>query len=224
MTGSMKDQARAVAVLTSGGVESAGMLAEALQRYERVYPIYVRKGFIWEKTELYWLRKLLAALAADGLARLTVLDVPVREIYGHHWSLGKRRVPGKKAPDRAVYLPGRNLILLSLGGLFCSLKRVPALWVGILKGNPFHDARSGFIRQIESLLQEGLGTSVRIASPLGELTKPEVLRRYRAVPWEMTFSCLRPIGRRHCGRCQKCAERMAGFRGAEIQDPAPHAR
>jgi 7-cyano-7-deazaguanine synthase len=185
----------------------------------------VRKGFVWEASELFHLRRLLGAFASDGLAELTVLDVPMGAIYKRrHWSLGTRRPPGLRAPDRAVYLPGRNLLLLSLGGLFCALRRIPNLWIGVLKNNPFRDARTGFFREIENLLQEGAGASVRIASPMGELTKAEVLRRYRQIPWEWTFSCICPVGRRHCGRCQKCAERRAGFRAAGLSDPARYAQ
>ncbi|MCM8811607.1 MAG: 7-cyano-7-deazaguanine synthase [Candidatus Omnitrophica bacterium] len=214
----IKDQGNAVAVLASGGVESAALIAEALRRYQRVYPIYVRKGFQWELTELVHLRRLLRALESDGLARLTVLRVHVEEIYGSHWSFGAAATPGSKEPDSAVFLPGRNLLLLTMGGLFCGVRRIPTLWIGILKGNPFHDARAAFIQQVEALLHQSLGVEVRIAAPLKELTKVEVINRWADVPWQHTFSCIRPVRRRHCGRCQKCAERKKAFQLARIPD------
>ena len=220
----MKDQVNAVAVLTSGGVESGALLSEALKRYERVYPLYVRKGLQWEAAELIHLRKLLASVRSDGLAGLTVLEVPVASIYGGHWSLGKRGTPSLRAPDAAVFLPGRNLLLLSLGGLFCSLRRIPVLWLGILKGNPFHDARSGFIRQMEELIEQAIGFRVRIAAPFRELTKGQVIARWGTLPWQKTFSCLKPSGGVHCGRCQKCAERKTGFRAAGVSDPTRYAK
>ena len=209
--------------MTSGGVESAALVAEALRAYERVYPIYIRKGLKWEKEELASLRSFLKTMETDGLAELTVLDVPVKQIYGRHWSFGKK-TPGFKAPDTAVYLPGRNVLLLSLGGLFCSLRKIPALWLGILKGNPFHDARSGFLRQIEALLGESLGTPLRIAAPFQELTKGQVIKRWPSVSWGKTFSCLEPVRGGHCGRCQKCAERKAGFRAAGVEDPTKYVK
>lgn len=215
--------ALAVGVLTSGGVESAALVAEALRAYERVYPIYIRKGLKWEKEELASLKSLLRTVETDGLAELTVLDVPLKPIYGHHWSLGKG-TPGSKAPDTAVYLPGRNVLLLSLGGLFCILKKIPAIWLGILKGNPFHDARSGFLRQMEALLSESLGTPFRIAAPFQELTKAQVISRWPNLSWGKTFSCLEPTQGKHCGRCQKCAERKAGFKSAGVADPTKYAK
>ena len=219
-----KDQATAVAVLTSGGVESAALLSEALVRYERIYPIFVQKGLHWEGVELLYLKKLLAALESDGLAKLTVLEVPLAPIYERHWSMGAVGTPGAKAADTAVYLPGRNLLLLGLAGLFCNVRKIPILWLGILKGNPFHDARAGFLRQFEELLHDSLGTPVRIAAPFRELTKGQVIKRWPSIPWGKTFSCLKPVKDKHCGSCQKCAERKAGFRAAGIGDPTVYAK
>ena len=218
-----KDQGKAVGVLTSGGVESAALIAEALRAYERVYPIYIRKGLKWEKEELASLKGFLLTVETDGLAGLTVLDISLKQIYGRHWSLGKG-TPSYKAPDKAVYLPGRNILLLSLGGLFCNLRKITVLWLGILKGNPFHDARSGFLRQMEALLGESLGTPLRIAAPFHELTKAQVIARWPKLAWGKTFSCLEPTQGKHCGRCQKCAEREAGFKASGIPDPTRYAR
>ena len=213
----------AAAVLVSGGVESGVLLAEALRTHERVYPLYIRKGFVWETVELAYLKRLLSAFKSDGLAELTILEVPMDRIYRPHWSLGKTRAPGFRAPDADVYLPGRNLFFFSLAGLFCSLRKIPTIWTGILKGNPFQDARPGFLRQMERILSASLGRPIRIAAPLRELTKGQVIRRWDGiVPWKLTFSCLKPAGRRHCGRCQKCAERRNGFRAAGVADPTSY--
>ena len=214
-----KGMGKAVAVLTSGGVESGALIAEALRAYERVYPVYIQKGLRWEKAERAALKTFLSAMKQDGLAGVTVLEVPLKTIYGRHWSLGSEKTPGFKAPDTAVYLPGRNLLLLSLAGLFCSVRKIPVLWLGVLKGNPFHDARTGFLQQMEGLLEEVLGSHLRIAAPFRELTKGQVIGRWPGLPWGKTFSCLQPFGGRHCGRCQKCAERKSGFRNAGISDP-----
>ena len=219
-----KDQGRAVAVLVSGGVESAAMLSEALRRYERVYPIYVRKGFVWETVELAHLKRLLSYYEAEGLADLAVLELPLRNVYKAHWSLGSNRVPGSRALDPAVYLPGRNLLLLALAGLFCGVRRVPVLWIGTLKGNPFRDAQPGFLRQMRSLLRESLGLPLRVTAPFRKLTKGQVIRRWHSLPWEKTFSCLSPKDHRHCGRCQKCAERRTGFRAAGVTDPTRYVK
>ena len=224
MSGAGKDQERAVAVLVSGGVESAALLSEAVRRYERVYPLYVRKGFLWETVELAHLKRLLPFYKSEGLADLAVLDLPLKDVYKTHWSLGRNRVPSLRAPDPAVYLPGRNLLLLGLAGVFCGVRKIPTVWIGTLKGNPFRDARPAFLRQMRGLLHESLGLPLKVTAPFRKLTKGQVIRRWPDLPWGKTFSCLNPKDHRHCGRCQKCAERRSGFKAAGIPDPTRYAK
>jgi 7-cyano-7-deazaguanine synthase len=224
MTVRPKDQPRAVAVLASGGVESAALICEALRRGRRVYPIFVREGLVWETVEMAHLKRLLGSLRANRLMALTVLEAPLAQVYRPHWSLGKGRVPGSKASDASVYLPGRNLLLLSLAGLFCGVRKIPSLWIGTLKGNPFRDAAGPFRLGVERLLRASLAQPVRIAAPFREMTKGQVIRHCRGVAWEKTFSCLDPARGRHCGRCQKCAERKKGFQEAGMKDSTRYAR
>src|SRR5436305_240431 len=96
-----------VAVLVSGGVDSAVLLAEALREYEPVHPVYMRCGLRWETVELEHLRRFLGALAGPALAPLTVLEMPVADLYGAHWSTTGHDIPDAASPDEAVYLPGR---------------------------------------------------------------------------------------------------------------------
>lgn len=222
MTVKNKDQA--AAVLVSGGVESAAMLVDALKRFERVYPVYIRKGFIWETVEQAHLKRLLKSFHSEGLAPLSVLEAPMKPVYKSHWSLGVSRIPGARAPDSEVYLPGRNLLFLSLAGLFCSLRRVPVLWIGVLKGNPFKDARPGFLAGMERLIREAAGIPVKIETPYAAFSKGQVIRKHPEIDWRMTFSCLNPVNHRHCGRCQKCAERKTGFRAAAVVDPTLYSK
>ena len=103
----------ALAVLVSGGLDSAILLGEALRNYAAVHPLYVRNGLSWETVELQYLRRFLEAVHTDGLRPLTVLEMPVADLYGDHWSVTGRGVPDADSPDQAVFLPGRNVLLLS---------------------------------------------------------------------------------------------------------------
>jgi 7-cyano-7-deazaguanine synthase len=93
-------------VLVSGGLDSAVLLAEAM-REGPVAPVFVRSGLVWEPAEMYWLERFLQTIGAPPLV---VLDVPVGDLYGAHWSLTGDEPPGAESPDEAVYLPGRNLL------------------------------------------------------------------------------------------------------------------
>jgi 7-cyano-7-deazaguanine synthase len=214
--------ADALAVLVSGGLDSAVLLAESLPDHAAVYPLYVCCGLAWEAAELDHLHRFLAAVAAPTLRPLHVLEVPVADLYGDHWGLTGEGVPGADTPDGAVFLPGRSVLLLGKALLWCHLRGVPALALAPLEGNPFPDATPEFFAAYEAVVGRAVGGSVRVLLPYLGLTKAEVVRRGRGLPLRLTFSCLRPRGGRPCGACNKCAERRRAFADAGVPDPTPY--
>jgi 7-cyano-7-deazaguanine synthase len=210
--------ASALAVLVSGGADSAVLLAESLSSHDRVFPLYVRCGLFWEEVELAHLRRFLEAVRGPALQPLHVLEMPVRDLYGAHWSLTGEGVPGGDTPDDAVFLPGRNVLLLSKAILWCHLHKVAAVALAPLEANPFPDATPEFYAAFEGVVNRAVGGAVRVLQPYRGLHKAEVLRRGRHLPLELTFSCIRPIAGRHCGRCNKCAERRRAFAEAGLAD------
>jgi 7-cyano-7-deazaguanine synthase len=212
----------ALAVLVSGGLDSAVLLAEAARDHPSVFPLYVRFGLLWEGAELYHLRRFLEAVRRPGLEPLHVLEMPARDLYGDHWSLTGVGVPGAGTPDEAVFLPGRNVLLLAKAMLWCHLRDVPEVALAPLEANPFPDATPEFFAAYEAVVNGAVGGRVRVRQPYRGLSKVEVLRRGQGLPLRWTFSCLRPADRRHCGACNKCAERRQAFAGAGLPDPTPY--
>jgi 7-cyano-7-deazaguanine synthase len=76
----------AVAVLVSGGVESATLAARLASCFDRVYPVYVRFRLSWEPTEEDFLKSFLSRFGSQHLQPLKVIDLPVWDVYGSHWS------------------------------------------------------------------------------------------------------------------------------------------
>lgn len=212
-----------VAILVSGGADSAILCAEALTRYAHVYPIYVRFGLRWETAELAHLRAFLEAIHTPALAPLTVLDEPVAALYGSHWSTDNPAVPDAASADAAVYLPGRNLLLLAKAAVWCSLHNVATVMLGSLSGNPFPDSTPTFDRAMEQVCALGLQSTLRIERPYLNTSKSELLRRGAHLPLSLSFSCIQPVAGEHCGACNKCAERQRAFRAAGISDTTPYA-
>jgi 7-cyano-7-deazaguanine synthase len=212
----------ALAVLVSGGLDSAILLGEALRDTAAVHPLYVRHGLAWEQAELGHLRRFLEAVSCPALRPLQVLEMPVADLYGSHWSLTGRDVPSADSPDEAVFLPGRNVLLLGKAMIWCHLHGVPAVALAPLRSNPFPDATPEFFDRYEEIVNEGIGGAVQILRPYRGLHKIEVMRRGRGLPLERTFSCIRPAGGRHCGRCNKCAERRRAFGDAGMADPTDY--
>jgi 7-cyano-7-deazaguanine synthase len=212
-----------LAVLVSGGLDSAILVGEAVRADRNVHPLYVRSGLLWEAVELEHLHRFLDALRGPNLRPLHVLELPVTDLYPPHWSLTGRDVPDADTPDEAVFLPGRNVLLLAKAILWCHLHRVPAVAMAPLASNPFPDATPEFFRAYETVLNQAVNGSVRVLRPYAELHKVDVMRRGAGLPLGLTFSCIHPIGQLHCGRCNKCAERRRAFADASQIDPTAYA-
>ncbi|WP_435022058.1 7-cyano-7-deazaguanine synthase [Tundrisphaera sp. TA3] len=211
-----------LAVLVSGGLDSAILCAELLGRHERVQPIFVRFGLRWEREELAGLRAFLEQIDRPGLAPLVVLDEPMAGVYGPHWSVGGPGIPDDSSPDEAVHLPGRNLLLIAKAAVFCQIHRIGTIAVGSLASNPFRDSSPEFDRSLETTLALGLGMPLRLIRPYARLSKVEVLGRGAGLPLGLTISCLDPRSGIHCGACNKCAERRRGFAEAGLADPTDY--
>jgi 7-cyano-7-deazaguanine synthase len=92
-----------------------------------------------------------------------------------------------------------------------------------LAANPFEDATPEFFRRFEEMIHVATGRHVQIARPFDRLPKHRVLEMGRHLPLELTFSCLAPVEGRHCGRCNKCAERRRAFRHLQLADNTAYA-
>lgn len=212
-----------IAVLTSGGIDSAVLVADLASAGHAVFPIYIRCGFAWESTELAATFRFLDHLDLPSVRDLAVLDLPVADLLPTHWSTASAPVPDAASPDEAVYLPARNVLLLAKSVLWCHLNGVPAIALAVLKGNPFPDATPSFFSAYENVLNQALDANVQIHRPYAQLDKIQVLKRGASFPLQHTFSCIHPIEGLHCGACNKCAERQKGFHLAGLHDPTPYA-
>ena len=154
---------------------------------------------------------------------LVILDLPVSDLYGGHWSLTGQGVPGADSTDEAVFLPGRNLLLLAKSMLWCHLHGVATLALAILRGNPFPDATSDFFAACQAVINQSVGGRVEVLQPYAGLSKAEVMLLAKGLPLEHTLSCIRPVAGKHCGACNKCAERQRAFADAGLGDPTDYA-
>jgi 7-cyano-7-deazaguanine synthase len=209
---------RTAAVLISGGVDSTILCVDLLRDFSRVCPLYIRSGLRWEPAEIAALRRFLGAVKTDGLEGLVILEEPIADVYGDHWSTTGTSVPGSETPDEAVYLPGRNLLLTLKAAVWCRLHDIETLALGSLGSNPFPDSTADFFERLESLVNQAIGGRLRLDRPFARRHKTDVLLRGRHLPLHLTFSCIDPVDGQHCGICNKCAERRKGFADAGLAD------
>ncbi len=206
-----------IAVLSSGGLDSAVLLADLAHEAE-VYPVYVACGLVWEAEERRALAAYLGALDRPRLRPLVELSLPVGVLYGEHWSTSGRGIPDAASPDSAVFLPGRNVLLIGLAAVWCSTHAAGTIAIGSLDENPFPDATPRFFDAYGRLLSEALDHEVRVIAPYRGLHKAEIIRRHAGLPLELSLSCMQPREGRHCGACNKCAERRRAFLEAGVAD------
>ena len=232
------------AVLLSGGLDSAVLLADEASRGE-VQPIYVSVGLAWEAAERAIVNRLLAGSPfRDRMRPLAALSVDMRDVYAaNHWAV-EGRPPSYHTPDEDVYLPGRNVILFGKAGVFCAAADIGRLVIGTLEHNPFPDATPQFREAMQRALSLGLAHELSIEAPFAGMSKADVIRRgvSLGVPFELSLSCMNPkrsgqwsavsdhAGHRplatghyvHCGTCSKCRERHDAFLEAGVADPTEY--
>jgi 7-cyano-7-deazaguanine synthase len=218
------------AVLLSGGLDSAVLLAEEVA-HDEVQPVYISVGLAWEAAERDAVGHFLAhGFTSPRVRPLASLAVDMTDVYpAAHWAR-RGAAPAYHTPDEDVYLPGRNIVLLGKAGVFCAAAGLGRLVIGTLDHNPFPDATPAFREAMASALSLGLAHPLEIAAPYARVGKAEVIARGQAagVQLELTLSCMNAATNgsafpRHCGVCSKCRERHDAFLEAGVTDLTDYA-
>jgi 7-cyano-7-deazaguanine synthase len=216
-------------LLLSGGLDSytAGAIAKA-GGYE-LNALTVRYGQVHAR-EIEAARQVAAAL---GVARHLELDVPLSKIGGSAL-VGDGAIPKDRSLSASdipsTYVPARNTVFLSLAMAWAEVLGAEAIVIGVnaLDYSGYPDCRPEYLRAFERLAalatKAGVeGGSLKILSPLLELSKADIIRRGLAlgVDYGLTLSCYDPApDGRPCGHCDSCQLRARGFSEAGAVDPA----
>src|SRR5277367_1071844 len=178
-----------IAVLASGGLDSSILMADKARSAE-IHPLYVQWGLPWEVTERESLQAFLSAIKSPNTSSPTVISVPIKAVYGDHWSLRSDRVPSADDPDSAVFLPGRNILLIGLAAVWCSTHDVSKIAIGSLAGNPFPDATPKFFSDFASALSSGMNHPIEVKAAFRDLRKWELIKLFSHLPLGSTLTCM----------------------------------
>jgi len=229
---SMRNSQRAV-VLTSGGLDSAVTAAVARRDGCDLYLLTIA----YQQRHAVEIERAGQVAAALGVQQHLVVDVNLRAIGGSALT-GNLPVPKNRTElDRGhgipiTYVPGRNLIFLSLAAAHAEVLGASVIYFGanVLDYSGYPDCRPEFIRAFEAAVQTGTkagaeGTRIEVRAPLLTLTKEEIIRLGMTlnVPFHLTHSCYDPVGTIACGQCDSCLIRKQGFANAGVEDPIPYA-
>ena len=108
------------------------LLGECLRQKTIVHPLYVRTGLHWEPDELAHLQRYLAALDGMDARPLCIVEEPVRDLYGNHWSLTGENVPAGLDPLRTA--PPHHRELAFETGLAALIEGLRAMLAGLDRG------------------------------------------------------------------------------------------
>lgn len=230
MNGQISERA---VVLASGGLDST--VTAALARREG-YALYLLTIAYQQRhaVEIERSRQVATALEAH---HHVVIDVDLRAIGGSaltgNQSVPKRRTVSERNRDVPVtYVPGRNLIFLSLAAAHAEVLGASIIYFGanVIDYSGYPDCRPEFIKTVEAAIQAGTkagmqGKGIEIRTPLLRMSKAEIIRLGLTlnVPFHLTHSCYDPIGLMACGQCDSCLIRKRGFAEAGVVDPIQYA-
>ncbi|MGY4304210.1 7-cyano-7-deazaguanine synthase [Bradyrhizobium sp. USDA 4369] len=223
--------ASAALVLFSGGQDSATVLAWALSRYERVETIgfdYGQKNAV-EMNQRAVFRSRLVDQFPDMALRLgpdhvVALDL-ASQIAGNIETFDPSR---NEMLHRRRYIPGRNLIMMSLSASVAFRRGIDVLACGVSETeySGYPDCRRQAMNAIEAALNEATGLSWSIQCPLMDLDKSGVWRLSSDIGKgalvelirEETHTCYEGVrDEPHpwgygCAHCDACRLREKGWR------------
>jgi 7-cyano-7-deazaguanine synthase len=222
-------------ILLSGGIDSTTTLAIAKDQGFEVYAISFRYGQR-HQIELDAAKRIAANFkinehlildidlgAIGGSALTSNLEVP----KGRHIEKISQEIP-------ITYVPGRNIIFLSLALAWAEVLSAYDIFIGAnaIDFSGYPDCRPEFLSAYETMANIGTkagvgGKKISIHSPLIKLTKAQIIQTGVAlgVDYSLTMSCYDPSpDGKACGQCDSCLLRKKGFQDAGILDPTVYYR
>ncbi len=127
----------------------------------------------------------------------------------------------------STFVPGRNLFFLSMAGVLARQAGIKQIYTGVCEADfsGYPDCRSDFIESAEQSINLAMETTIKIVTPLMQLTKAETVKlmsQHGKLPWyAQTHTCYEGLIPA-CGRCPACQLRLQGFKEAGVVDPLPY--
>jgi 7-cyano-7-deazaguanine synthase len=207
-------------VMLSGGLDSATCLFWAKKKFEDVSAITFN---YYQRIENE--RKAAIELAKKvNVTNLLEIDIPfIKESS----EFPNRRLLQSNSDSRELsYIPARNLIFYSIGAHYAEFLGIKWIIGGHNShdGQFFKDATKDYIQKINFLFKQGRilcnDESCVIVLPLAEMDRKKIvnLAIQLDVPLELTWSCHNE-GKRHCGQCYSCEQRLKAFNSLSMKDP-----
>ena len=233
----VNERGRKAVVILSGGLDSTTCMGIARAAGYELYPITFDYGQR-HRIELECARQIARYYGTENRHKIVALPF-LREFGGSALTDDAIPVPpaagsedgGAGGGIPVTYVPGRNLLFLSIAASYAETIGAEAVYIGVnaLDYSGYPDCRPEFIRKAEETIALATktgaeGRPIRIETPLVMWSKAEIIREgvRLGVPYHLTTSCYNG-GEKACGVCDSCRLRLKGFAEAGFADPIPYA-
>ncbi|MBW7476976.1 7-cyano-7-deazaguanine synthase QueC [Paenibacillus oenotherae] len=228
----MRVESKKAVVILSGGLDSTTCMGFAKEAGYELYPITFDYGQR-HRIELNHARSVAQHYGVQERFRIISLGF-LRDFGGSALTDDSIAVPrtgseeaGQEGEIPVTYVPGRNLLFLSIATSFAETVGAEAIYIGVnaLDYSGYPDCRPEFIAKVEEVValatKVGVeGKPIAIETPLIMLTKAQIIREgiRMDVPYSLTTSCYNGE-EEACGECESCRLRLKGFEQAGMKDP-----
>ena len=213
-------------ILLSGGLDSATVLAMALEKGFECYALSLDYGQR-HKAELVSAKNIAASMR---VREHKIIRIGLDDVGGSALTDDAIAVPDHAADGIPVtYVPARNTVFLSLALGWAEVLGALDIFIGVnaVDYSGYPDCRSEYIAAFKELAQLATragveGSRFEIHTPLIELSKADIIREGKRlkVDYSSTVSCYQADQQgRACGVCDSCRLRAEGFKAAGIPDP-----
>jgi 7-cyano-7-deazaguanine synthase len=232
-------------VLLSGGIDSATVLAMALEENDEVLAVSFNYGSNHNAVERTAAERIVEWYVVGG-HELVLREVELPPVFGGGKSalfseipmpeMSYKEIAENVGPSPTV-VPFRNANLISLATTLAVVHDAQLVYAGMhaedARGFAYPDCTAMFLGPMAACVYVGTYHKVQFKVPFQWLMKRDIVERAYAlgVPAHLTWSCYRPVtapetqggGAYHCGKCPTCVERIEAFKANNLIDPVAYA-
>lgn len=234
----MSEKNKKAVILLSGGLDSATILAIAINEGYQCHALTFRYGQRHSKETKAAVK---VAKSLGGAIEHKIVDINLAAFGGSALTDLGIDVPKDRADLENIeqipstYVPARNTIFLSYALAWAEVLCAFDIFIGVnstdYSGYP--DCRGEFITAFEKTANLATAASIenkgkyKIHTPIINMTKAQIIKTGMklGVDYSLTHSCYDPDEKgRSCGRCDSCRLRLKGFAKAGLHDPIEYVR
>lgn len=213
-------------VLLSGGMDSATVLAKAIEESKDVGCVEALIFTYGSKHNAYEndMAKRLCSHYRITYHHVDFTNIARDSLKSNLLKTGGDIPEGHYAAENMsqTVVPGRNLIFLSIAMGIAWSQGLHRLWIGAHSGDHtiYPDCRPEFIEAVGNAIYLGSDRNVALRTPFLHGNKTTILEEgfKLGVPYHLTRTCYKDQ-EVACGKCGACQERLEAFAAHGVEDP-----